>query len=152
METTGRNGFLCELLGCEPDELTMLDAVKYDWAEVMREFTDWESKKISMLDFNGLMRAVCNVGRSHIEQAVKDKIMEAEEATEKDGLDNDGQQVIAQLQQLNPWEDINSYHNYLDSHVWFEQNEDIYRAHLSGALEEFEHNTGLKLGEQERDE
>lgn len=53
---------------------------------------------------------------------------------------------IELIRSLNTEEDVSSYHNWLDTHVWFEKNGDIYKRYLQDALEEFYENTGFEIG------
>lgn len=133
---------LCEMLSCGSMDLELLDRVGYDWDEILDQ-AEWPSEGF---DFNGLMRAVVDVGIIHIKDAVSDRICELE-AVQLNGreLDDDEFEEKNALEGLDPDNDIRSYHNCLDTHVWFEHNGSIYRRYLPEALDSFEDNVGFFL-------
>lgn len=139
---TGTQSLLCEMLSCGTLDLELLDRVGYDWDEVL-ERAEWPSVEI---DFNVLMRAVVDVGIINIRDAVNDRIGELE-ASQKawEGLSDEDFEELEALRGLDPDNDIRSYHNCLDTHVWFEHNGSIYRRYLSSALDSFEDNVGFFL-------
>lgn len=55
------------------------------------------------------------------------------------------QTEIDEINSLNPIEDIESYHNYLDTSAWFNNNEEVYVKHFKDLVDEFEEETGLGL-------
>lgn len=80
-----------------------------------------------------------------LETAVNDRICELEAIPNERELDEDEEHELEQLRLLEPDEDVGGFFNYLDTHAYFEKNEEIYRAYLPEALEAFEDNTGLRL-------
>lgn len=132
---------LCEMLSCGTMDLELLDQIGYDWDEVLYQ-AGWPSEN---LDFNALMRAVVDVGIIHIQEAVDDRICELEAVQNERKLDDDEEDELRLLNSLRPDNDIRSYHNFLDTHVWFEHNGSIYRQYLPKALDSFEDNVGFFL-------
>lgn len=49
------------------------------------------------------------------------------------------------LLDMDPYNDIESYHNCLDTHVWLNRHEEDYQIYLGSALDEFENLTGFSL-------
>lgn len=139
---TGAQRLLCEMLSCGTMDLELLDQVEYDWDEVLGQL-DWPDGE--GFTFNRLMRAVVDVGIIHIKEAVDDRICELESIENERELDEDEVEEMASLHRLEPDQDIHSYHNCLDTHVWFEQNGSIYRRYLTDALDNFEDNVGFFL-------
>lgn len=138
---TGAECMLCEMLSCGSMDLEMLDKVGYDWSEVLEQ-ADWPQKG---LGFNDIMRAVVGLGIIQIREAVDDRISELEGYESGDALGDGEEEELEVLRKLDPDDDIRSFHNRLDTHVWFEENSDIYRQYLSEALDEFANNTGLEI-------
>lgn len=140
---TGAESVLCEMFSCGSLDLKMLDDVVYDWGKVLDQ-ADWPRADI---DFNILMRGVIDLGIIEIRDAVGNRIAELEAiAFNERDLDSDEEEELMELRNLDPDKDIDSFHNCLDTHVWFEKNGDIYRRYLSDALDEFAENTGFEIG------
>lgn len=55
------------------------------------------------------------------------------------------QEEYEDLSYLDPVEDIESYHNYLDTSVSITDNEEIYEKYCSEGMKEFQENTGYSL-------
>ena len=139
-EVTKRDWLLCSMLNCGYLDLAILDDVEYDWGDVLKQI-DWMDGNIT---FNGLMEGVFELGACHIAEAVDDRICELEAVQlNSRELDEDEEQELKDLNSLNPDSDIQGYFNCLDTHAWFNQNEDIYRKYVPEALESFEMNTGI---------
>lgn len=138
---SAKEDLLMALLGCGSMDLAMLDDVRYDFDEIIDQL---DNKPIQDVGFNGLMRAVVDVGIIHIREAVEERIQELED---QGGLDDFEVEELEALQKLAPDDDIRSFHNYLDTHVRFETNGDIYRQYLSEALDEFADNTGFEISQ-----
>lgn len=138
---SAKEDLLMTLLGCGSMDLAMLDDVRYDFDEIIDQL---DSEPIQDVGFNGLMRAVVDVGIIHIREAVEERIQELEN---QGGLDDFEVEELEALQKLTPDDDICSFHNYLDTHVYFDENGDIYRQYLSEALDEFTDNTGFEIGQ-----
>lgn len=133
---------LLTMLSCGTGDLAMLDDVQYDWREVLDQM-DWPDD--GNFNFNSLMRAVVDVGIIHIKETVENRICELKAASSEQKLDEDEKKELASLQVINPDKDIKSYHNWLDTNVWIQNNEEIYGKYLQDALDAFTDNTGLLL-------
>lgn len=140
---TGTQSLLCEMLSCGTMDLELLDRVGYDWDEVLGQL-DWPHGE--GFTFNRLMRAVVDVGIIYIRDAVNDRIGELETAQKVwEGLSDKELEELDALRELDPDNDIRSYHNCLDTHVWFEHNGSVYRRYLPEAIDSFEDNVGFFL-------
>lgn len=135
---SGKDALLCTLLNCGSADLAMLDQVDLDWDIVLNECD-------RPVDFNGLMQAVILVGTGEIANAVIRRKKELRSALEEGQLTEDEATELEDISTLNPYDDISSYHNWLDTHAYFEQREEIYRRYFSGELDTFEDLTGLCL-------
>lgn len=137
---TGAQELLCEMLDCGTCDLELLDRVGYSWKEVLDQ-TDYPGDRLT---FNDLMRGVVSVGIINIREAVDDRICELEAIPNED-LDEDEKEELRLLRTLDPDNDIRSYHNCLDTDVWFERNGSIYRRYLPEVIDDFEGNVGFFL-------
>lgn len=139
---SAKDDLLITLLGCGTLDLEMLEDVRYDFDEVIGRL---DGLPIQEVGFNGLMRAVVDVGIIHIKEAVDDRICELKAAQVERELDEDEAEEYRLLGLLDPDNDIQSYHNCLDTSAWFERNGEVYRLYLEEAIDSFEENTGIPL-------
>ncbi len=136
-----RDDLLRSIVGCGTLDMRVLDDVGYDWFEVMDRL-DSQGVSVREVGFNGLMRTVVEMAAEDLASAVEERI---EELELQDELDEDEEEELRQLRLLDPEEDVGGFFNFLDTHVFFEHNEQIYRDYLPDAIDEFEMNTGLNM-------
>lgn len=139
---TSKGNLLCSILDCGELDLGMLDEVGYDWCDVMNRLKE---QGVGILDvgFNGLMRAVVEMGVEDLATAVNDRVCELEAIPNERELDEDEKKEMEQLLLLSPEDDVEAFFNYLDTHAYLLKNGQIYREYLPDALDEFEENTGI---------
>lgn len=135
-----KDDLLTELLGCGYADLSVLEDCQYDMYDVI------EYCKDACLDLtlNNLAWSMFQIGRADIMRAIEERIDELESQEE---LSDDEQEELDALDGLDPYEDIKSFHNYLDTSVWFSKNGDVYRQYIKEAIEEFGDNTGYSIGD-----
>lgn len=136
------DSLLRAIFDCGSMDLEMLKDVRYDFNEIIKQLDDEPLQKVG---FNGFMRAVADVGIIYLQQAIDDRICELEAIYNERDLDDEEEEELATLQRLDPNCDIDAYFNYLDTHVYFRNNEEAYRIYMADALHLFTENTGLKL-------
>lgn len=146
---SSREDFLMNLLNCGVLDLKLIDDVGYDWCdildgEMLGEMLSDGSRQRETLNY--IMRRVVEFGIDQLTTAVADRICELEAIPNERELDVDEEEELEALHTLNPEEDIESYHNFIDTHVWFENNADVYRTYLQGALDDFAEGTGFEIG------
>jgi hypothetical protein len=139
---SAKDNLLMTVLGCGSLDLEMLEDVHYDFGEIVDQLDGIPLQKAG---FNGLMRAVVDVGIIHIQEAVGDRCCELEAVQMEREWDEDEAEEYRLIELLDPDNDIRSYHNYLDTSAWFERRGEIYREYLSEAIDSFEENTGIPL-------
>lgn len=135
---------VCNLLKCGPADLAMLERVGFDWPDVI-DATGWKGSSFTDMDFNSLMDAVVYLGKMAIKAAVNNSLSDLEILEQRGELTEEKFEELFQFHYLDPEEDIQSYHNYLDTHVWFEKNGAIYRKHFAEELDEFAKNVGIEI-------
>ena len=143
MAVTSQEDLLMNILHCGTLDLAMIDKVGYDFCDILEQLEDIP---IQDAGFNGLMRAVVDFGIICIKEAVDKRIEELEECQADGAISEDESEELQVLKQLNPDKDIQSYHNCLDTNVWFERHGAIYRRYLEDAVEDFESGTGFCIG------
>lgn len=146
---SNREDFLMNLLNCGVLDLKLIDGVGYEWCDILDGETLGEmlsdgSRQRETLNY--IMRRVVEFGIDQITTAVDDRICEIEAIPNERELDADEEEELEALRTLNPEEDIESYHNFIDTHVWFENNADVYRTYLQEALDDFTEGTGFEIG------
>lgn len=145
---SSRDDFLMSLLNCGSLDLRLIDNVGYDWSDILDSdvigemFNDSGCRRQT---FNYIMRQVVEFGIDQIDTAVNDRICELEAIPNERELDEDEEVELKALRTLNPQEDINSYHNCVDTYVWFENNADVYCAYLEETLDAFKIGTGFEI-------
>lgn len=146
---SSRDDLLMNLLGCGSLDLGVVDKVGYDFCDVLERL---DGLSIQDVGFNGLMRAVVEFGIIEIREWLDERIKELEGYWLARTLGDGEEEEMEKLKMLNPDEDIQSFHNFLDTHVWFERNGHIYRRYLREAIADFEEGTGLHITGGEEDE
>ena len=146
---SSREDFLMNLLNCGILDLKLIDDVGYDWCDILDGETLGEmlsdgSRQRETLNY--IMRRVVEFGIDQLTTAVADRICELEAIPNERELDADEEEELEALRTLNPEEDIESYHNFIDTHVGFENNADVYRTYLQEALDAFAEGTGFEIG------
>ena len=136
MQMDTARSLLCAILHCGYLDLDLLDNVEYAWEDVL-DCIEWEN-----YSFNDVMRAVFDLGIIDIRDAVEGRI---DTLSEYDDLDDDEKEELKLLQELDPDNDIESWHNCLDTSVWCQEHGDTYKRYLSDELEKFERMTGFAI-------
>lgn len=143
---SAKDDLLMTVLRCGTLDLEMLEGVHYDFDEIIDQLNGLPLQEAG---FNGLMRAVVNVGIIHIRRAVNDRLCELEAVQMEREWDEDEAEEYQSLKMLDPDNDIQSYHNYLDTSAWFERKGEVYREYLREAVDNFVENTGIPLTGEE---
>lgn len=141
--TDWKDDLLTTLLDCGYGDLSLLEDCEYD----MDEIIDDCKEVFGDLNINNLVRVMFEFGLRDIEQAVGDRICELEAIDNVRELDEDEELELAALQELSPFDDMESFHNYLDTHIWIEDDEkkSTYTTYLSEALDRFYEMTGFEI-------
>ena len=58
---------------------------------------------------------------------------------------DDIEQHIEEIKNLSPEDDIRFYINYLDTHIWFSEHEDVYRLYFDKQVSEIEDKMGFEF-------
>ncbi len=147
---SSRDDLLMNLLGCGSLDLGVVDRVGYDFCDVLEQL---DGLSVQNVGFNGLMRAVVEFGIDQMREAINTRVLELQGGPYVlNDLEEEEQEELDALNSLNPDEDIQSFHNFIDTHVWFENNGPIYRRYLGEAIDAFEEGTGLHITGGEADE
>ena len=128
---------LAEILNCGYLDLQVLEDCEYDMSELIEEC----KFSFGVVNLNALACTMFVFGRRDIQSAIEERIAELEggELTEAE------EEELENLKLLDVWEDIESFHNFIDTSIWINNHKEIYENYLSEALAEFERNTGYVI-------
>lgn len=135
---------LSEILDCGLGDLCILENCNYDWSEII----DYCKENYRELTLENLFYSIIDFGMMDLVSKIKEKIDEIKkeiyETDDKDKIDK-LESVLEKLRKISPQDDIGFYFNYLDSNVYFNNNEEIYTKYLKDEIDNFENNTGFSL-------
>ncbi len=137
-----KDDLLVELLGCGYADLSVLEDCRYDFSEIIEECYGVYGK----LELNALARIMFEFGIREIGDYVNDRINSitygVDEEDEENMLSEELKEELHALRNLDVYEDIQSFHNYLDTSIWVCNHNETYEKYLGEALEGFANNTG----------
>ncbi len=139
---TSREDFLMTFIGCGQLYLQLIDDVEYDWCDVF-EYLDLSccgERKLA-----AIMSAVFYLGKSRLNEAIEERIDYLEDTENVYGISDEQRTELDELRELDPYEDLEEYHNYLDTHVTCVNHKAVYEAYLAKELENFADETGFEV-------
>lgn len=146
-EDTARN-LLTALLDCGSDDLRILDSCEYGFHEVIEEARGYKDHP----DINDLCSAMFTLAKHDINDWLVNRLGEIH-VDLMNGDKHTAEYVYLTfeyktLSELSPHEDISSYHNFLDTHVYLSCNEEkgiAYARYCKEAIDAFEQKTGFPI-------
>ncbi|UNH58566.1 hypothetical protein OEJ84_23560 (plasmid) [Bacillus subtilis] len=108
---------LINLLDCGWLDLQALEKIERDFSEIIEYHNDnyGDSQKISL---NSLLDVNFQLTLSEINNFIENKIEELEEDEKEDEAE--------ELRTLDAYEDFETFTNFIDTHIWLRNNQDIY--------------------------
>lgn len=134
-----RETALCALLDCGSDDLSLLDDFTGDIYEVIQ---DCKQEFGDDMNINNVVRVIFDIGTQELQSFVDGRIAELEGREE---LSEEEDEELDALRQCEPYEDVRSYHNYLDTSVWIDEHAEIYAKYVRPGIEAFEELTGFSF-------
>lgn len=137
---SSREDFLMTVLGCGVLDLSLIDGVKFDWEDVLDGFDFTEKPSLS--------RVMCEVfvfAKSQMAKAIDERRDYLEDTKGVYGISQEQQMELDALNLLDPYDDLEEFHNFIDTHVTCINNQDIYRKYLQEELNSFAENTGFEI-------
>lgn len=136
---TSREDFLMQILQCGTLDLKLIDDVGYDFCDIL------ELDSTFQFDINFVMARVFEYGFSRIEDAIYERKEYLTDTRDTYGISDEQQKELDALNELSVLDDFQTYHNYIDTHVWCDRNKEIYKKYLSEALDDFAEGTGFEI-------
>lgn len=138
-----REDLLTSILDCGYGDLYLLEDCQYDIGEIVEDCI----ATFGGLKINNLVRIMFDYGLRDIETARDDRICELEAIPNERELDEDEEDELATLRTLEPFEDMQSFHNFIDTHIWIDAKEKVpaYTKYLKEALDHFCEMTGFEI-------
>ena len=152
-----RDDILITLFGGGTLDYDMLDKCNYEFEDILDYIKGFTS--VEEMDFNDILLGAIDLFRSNLEDKIENKKKALEEnmnylehkisCCASDSYDEmellDSQNNLERLEELYPFDDIEYNTNYLDTNIWFTDDEKkaIYRDLLSKEIEEENDNIGF---------
>ena len=144
-----KDDILQTLFGGGIADYEMLEKCEYDFEDILKFINSFVSRE--EMDFNSILLGAIDLYRNNLEKAIENKIAEYEselkyldDYEETCGGDRqiyyeilDYRDRIEKLEKLYPFDDIEYNTNYLDTQIWFADDEikAIYREFLSKEID-----------------
>lgn len=129
---------LSELLDCGTSDVDILEDVEYDISDLVEDCNMGFGK----VTLNGLMMSAFAFGLRDFRKSIDERIEELESA---ESLTKAEKKELKALKQLDPENDAESFHNYQDTSIWFNENKELYEKYCQKECDEFEENTGYEI-------
>lgn len=139
---SSREDFLMTFLGCGQLDLALIDNVEYDWCDV---FEQLDLNCLSSRKLPAIMSAVFSFGKSNLVEAIGERIDYLEDTKKTYGISEEQEEELRDLKLLDPYEDLEEFHNYIDTHVTCVQNKEEYQKWLKKELNDFAEGTGFEV-------
>ena len=138
-----REDLLTVILDCGYGDLYLLGDCQYDIEEIVEDCIHTYGN----LEINNLVRIMFDMGLSDIEAAINDRICQLEYRKKEEELSDEDKAELEVLSTLDPYSDIRSFHNYVDTHIWFDNKDNVfaYHAYMQDALDNFCEMTGFEI-------
>lgn len=143
MKTEQMKDLLTVLLDCGYLDLRVIENCEYDFSELLEEVRDMGYEKPNL---NNLAYAMFHVGTRDISSSIENRIGDL--SADSESLNQEDQEELQALKQLEPFEDIESFHNYIDTSIYFscsDEKRDIYMKYCESELDHFSQNTGFSI-------
>lgn len=160
---------ICGIMDCGIADLSLLDNITLDWSDIEDELNALGCERP---DINNIMMACFGICIGRVQSFISEKIEELkdmhtelqfsiEEYQEEltDCKDEDIEEKInelihlqstyddeiLELENLSPYDDIESYHNFIDTKVYIKNNHEVYDNYANDINEIFETATGFNI-------
>lgn len=136
---------LCSVLNCGYADLNILADCEYP----MYELVEYVQEIGDEVNINSLCYAMFNLAINDVQEAIEERLAEMEELLEDEDIAEEVKDEYRSAieSNLDIREDIDTFHNYIDSHAYLmnNKNQDIYLRLFSDELSIFEEKTGYQL-------
>lgn len=142
MMTTAES-WLTAILYCGSLDIRLLDDCTLACEDVLERAHEWTDSP----NINDLVKAMFELALLNLKEAVEQRTEELEGYYGCRDIDDDDLQELEAIRDLDVDEDISSFHNFLDTHIWFEKNAETYKKYFEPALDQFYEETGFEITE-----
>lgn len=129
---------LAALLDCGYSDPCVLEGVEYDMSDLVEDC----NMQFGKVTLNGLMMSAFAFGLRDFRKSIDERIEELESA---ESLTKAEKKELKALKQLDPENDAESFHNYQDTSIWFNENKELYEKYCQKECDEFCENTGYEI-------
>lgn len=145
---TNLQDFMLTVFDCGVADLCILDGVNYAWSDILTDkslISDIIGSSEKCQAINKITRLVVCYGKDRIKEYISSRIGELTSCAQNAGISDFEHDELEVLRSLNPDDDIQSFHNSIDTHVYFKKNGAAYNEYLPEALEDFRNGTGFEI-------
>lgn len=91
------------------------------------------------------MCAGFDLGKDNLAEAISGRVDYLEDTKKTYGISGEQEVELEELKELDPYEDLEEYHNYLDTHITCVNHRAVYEVYLAKELEDFADGTGFEI-------
>ncbi len=139
-----REDLLTSIMDCGYGDLYLMQNCRYDIGEIVEECIE----SYGDVNINHLVRIMFEHGMIDVECAICERLDELKDKRKTEGELDEAERVeLAALKKLKPFEDIRSYHNFIDTYLWIDAKEKIpiYKKYAQKELDNFCEMTGFEI-------
>jgi hypothetical protein len=137
---------LTELLDCGSYDLRIIADSEYPMDILIEHVRD---NGFDKMDINTLCYAMFEIALNEVQEAIEEKLeqMADDIYAENSEVTEEGKAKIEDIlnSNLDIRNDVETFHNYIDTHAYLISNQEIYQEYFSTELDIFEQKTGYSL-------
>lgn len=134
---------LSVLLNCGTEDIKMLEGCNLSWEDIKNDCLLNRGE----ITLNNLLQSMFNIALDELKEEINRRVDLLESFADEDpcSFDENMQTELNSLKELEPFMDIETVCDFGDTAVRFIKYEDVYREYISGALDDFEDQTGFEI-------
>jgi hypothetical protein len=131
-------------LQCGWRDLDILEDCKYSMGELLEYNKDLGGENP---DINELCYAMFQMALNDVQEAIDERLEQMREDLNSEEISEKGKAVIEEILDMNLdiRDDVETFHNFIDTHIYIINNESIYMEYFARELEIFDDATGFSF-------
>jgi hypothetical protein len=138
---TTAESWLAAILDCGSLDIRLLDNCALACEDVLERAREWTDRP----NINDIVNAMFELALEELKETIECRVDELEAEKEAGNLDEIELQELEDIKTLDVDSDISTFHNFLDTHIYFEKNAETYKAYFEYALDRFFDVTGFEI-------
>lgn len=138
-----RTALLSVLLDCGTEDVKLLEGCNMYWENIKKDCILNRGE----ITLNNLLQSMFNLALDELNSHIQNRIDELSDYADENPYDfGDAERTeFDAIENLDVFVDISTYCYYGDTEIKFIKNKEAYEKYFSGALDEFEEQTGFKI-------